>query len=221
MSYTKRFVCLANSRKLSGRCIAGRELEGDEVGDWIRPVSARTTEEISLYDRRFEDGSQPELLDVLDVPMLQPKPHSCQTENHLIADDYYWSKVGEFPASSLPAICERPSSLWTDGFHSYSGINDRIPEATADQLDSSLVLIQPEELVLCVERGLRKLQVRAEFGFNGTKYKLTVTHPEVESAVLPKGAGRYPHPNPAVACVSIGEPFEGYRYKLIAALLDT
>ncbi|MGH7707024.1 MAG: dual OB domain-containing protein, partial [Vulcanimicrobiaceae bacterium] len=35
----KRIVCLANSRKLQGRCVAGRELQKNGPGAWIRPVS--------------------------------------------------------------------------------------------------------------------------------------------------------------------------------------
>jgi hypothetical protein len=37
----KRIVCLANSRKMSGRCLAGRELINGLPGGWVRPVSAR------------------------------------------------------------------------------------------------------------------------------------------------------------------------------------
>ena len=49
---TKRIVCLANSRKLSGRCVAGRVFDGHEVGEWVRPVSARQNEEVSEYERQ-------------------------------------------------------------------------------------------------------------------------------------------------------------------------
>jgi hypothetical protein len=41
----KRLVCLANSRKSGGRCIAGRELLTGNLGEWIRPVSDRKNEE--------------------------------------------------------------------------------------------------------------------------------------------------------------------------------
>jgi Dual OB-containing domain len=183
-------------------------------------VSGRLNEEISLDERRFEDGSEPALLDVVEIPMLEARGHSCQVENHLIAEQYYWTKVGEFPRSKLRALCESPQTLWTNGYHSYSGINDRIPETEAGSLPSSLVLIEPEQMVLCVERGLRKLQVRAEFGFRGQRYKLTVTDPDVERSFLRQGEGRHKYEPPAVACVSIGEPFEGYRYKLIASIID-
>ena len=220
VNYTKRIICLANSRKLSGRCIAGREISGSRVGDWIRPVSGRVNEEISLYDRRLEDGSEPVLLDVLEIPMTEHRPHACQVENHLIADEYYWTKVDEFPRSSLRSLCEAPPTLWINGYRSYSGINDRIPEDEAANLTSSLVLIEPDQLVLCVERGLRKLQVRAAFSFRRRTYNLTVTDPDIERNFLRQGEGRYKYDRPAVACVSIGEPFEGYRYKLVASIID-
>jgi hypothetical protein len=68
-------VCLANSRKLSGRCLAGKV---PETGVWFRPVSARPDAAINLGERRYDDGSEPGLLDVVDVPFTVARPSPFQ-----------------------------------------------------------------------------------------------------------------------------------------------
>ena len=94
MCGVKRVVCLANSRKLNGRCVAGREWTDGRAGGWIRPVSNREYQEVSEYERQYEDGSDPCVLDIVDVPVLEPRPADHQTENWLLDPEYYWVKLG-------------------------------------------------------------------------------------------------------------------------------
>lgn len=79
-----KIVCLANSRKLYGRCIAGKEVGGEHAGRWVRPVSNRLHEEVSENERQYEDGSDPEVLDIIEIPMVSAKPHGYQQENWLL-----------------------------------------------------------------------------------------------------------------------------------------
>ena len=68
MSYKKTIVCLANSKKMSGRCIAGKELDArSRLGGWVRPVSNRETQEISEDERAYENGKDPKVLDIFKL----------------------------------------------------------------------------------------------------------------------------------------------------------
>src|ERR1019366_8157835 len=108
MSYVKTIVCLANSYKPPhGRCIAGREMLGSKFGRWVRPVSDRTTAELSFSEYRYEDNRSPEPLDIIDVPFLKPDPRHHQTENRVIASGQ-WKKVGHLDWGALKDLTDQP-----------------------------------------------------------------------------------------------------------------
>ena len=92
---SKRIVCLANSRKMGGRCVAGKEVLPDgRPGKWVRPVSPRENDGVSEDERQYEDGTEPRVLDVIDLPILQARPRDYQQENWLLDPDHYWERIG-------------------------------------------------------------------------------------------------------------------------------
>lgn len=220
----KRILCLANSRKLSGRCIAGREIIGDQPGAWIRPISAREHQEISEDERHYEDGSDPSVLDVIDVPLIEARPHEYQQENWLIDPNFYWRRIGQHDWAELQAFLDPVSPLWANYHSSYSGVNDRVGSAESKVLHTSLRLIRVDELTIEVSRpgaafGDQKRKVRGQFEYSGTHYNLGVTDPIYERRyrALPDGNHRL---GEACLTISLGEPFQGYCYKLTASIVE-
>ena len=221
---TKRIVCLANSRKLQGRCIAGREHVAGRPGDWIRPVSSRPHQEVSEYERQYQDGSDPKLLDVMDIPLLEHRPSDFQQENWLLDPKYYWTRVGTCGWAELEQFSEASGPLWQNGSHTYNGVNDQIPLREAAIETSSLKLIQVDALRLHVYApgeafGNAKRRVQAHFHFGGSDYSLWVTDPNIERPYLAQEDGHYDL-GECYLTISLGEPYKEHCYKLVAAIME-
>ena len=219
LTYLKTFVCFANSRKVSGRCVAGKELIHGKSAGWIRPVSSRSTHEISIDERRYQDGRDPDLLHILTVQFLAAQALPHQPENHQIDDRYCWSQQGTLDFRNIDAWLDTPATLWDAGHSGYAFTNNRVPETVTST--ASLYLIRVPSLTLVVGSksvDYPKRIVRGEFTHGGCCYCLAVTDPQVEAAYLAQPDGRYTLNEP-VLTVSLGDPFQGFFYKLIAAVL--
>jgi len=223
VSYEKTILCLACSRKLSGHCVAGKEVTADGYGDWMRPVSRRKDQEISDTERRCEGGRKANVLYVLRIAFTGHVPAHHQTENHLIDEGSTWSCVGEATWDDVKSAVDRVKGpIWGNGYSSSHGLNDRVPASVAKTFNSSLLLLEVSELQLSVAvesspKRPPKRKVRAHFRFSGTSYVIAVTDPGWESTYKQKGNGDYLIGD-AVLCISLGEVFEGYAYKLVAGI---
>lgn len=217
----KNIVCLANSRKYSGFCFAGKEIGPNGFGSWVRPVSAREKGELSDLETSLDNGKVPELLDIVTLKLKDHHPHSYQSENYVISrEKWQWKK--KLDSSLVPELCDDVPQLWINGYSSFLGCNDRIPHELATmEISSSLVFVKAEKLIVEVVEGKVKgsKKCRADFYYRENKYNLVITDPRIEGWCSTRKFGRYPCWKTPYITVSIGEPFEGYCYKLVAGII--
>ena len=220
---TKRIVCLANSRKMGGRCVAGKEIsEGAHPGNWIRPVSCRENESVSERERCYADGNEPQPLDIIEVSFLGPQPKSYQQENWLLNTSRRWRKTGRLTWEDLTKLADPAAPLWANGFNSRSGENDQVPANIAGAHETSLRLVGVDDLTVIVSEPSRPSAnypiLRGRFSHCGDTYCFRITDPVIE-----KGSMKLPYGEYTVGerflTVSLGGAFEGNAYKLIAAII--
>lgn len=224
--YVKRLICLANSRKPpSGRCVAGKELNGNKTGAWIRPVSTRPGHEVSEEERRYETGAKAQLLDIVTVPLDHPSPQGHQLENHVLDPNYYWEKHGTATWDQVKtAIDARDLAFWAHSQSTKNGMNDKVAAIDTAQIGSSLKLVMVADLQLRVrtedgyEGNPPRRRVRAAFTVYGQPYVLSLTDPVLEEKYLLEGDGAYDIGHAAL-CVSLAEVWNGFAFRVVASVI--
>lgn len=194
-------------------------------GPWIRPVSDRPGAEIVQSEREYADGTEPKLLDVIEIPMRSPAPHLHQTENHLIDPRFYWEKKGQVSWDRIGELMDTPQTLWENIESSKGGSNDRISETVVADLKTSLMLIKPVRPTIEVHApgayfNDPKRKIRANFHYGGVYYSLGMTDPDAAKVFLAREDGVYRISQDAYFCISLAEtPYDGYYYKLVASII--
>jgi hypothetical protein len=218
---TERILVLANSRKIGGRCVAGLSLERF---DWVRPVSPEGEGELS--DEACDVGGRlPRLLDVVTFEHCGPEGDPAQPEN-VVLTDAPWTSEGRADR----ALAHRMLRRAAQGAPPLLGNNGKaVPEhVAADGIDASLALIAPSRLRFghgpAVDREQRK--PRALFDWGGQAWNLPVTDFIVGPRVIERPAGLYaweelglPAASALFLTMSLSLPYEGWCYKLVAAVV--
>jgi hypothetical protein len=107
VAVAKLMVCLANSRKHQGRCVAGIVL-GSSGPDWIRPVGARPGHGVSADERHYDGGVEPQVGDLISVPLVKSRPFGVHRENWLFDPAIRWRRVGRIGWNELSGFTEHP-----------------------------------------------------------------------------------------------------------------
>ena len=233
MSESKTIICFANSAKHNAHCIVGREIFPDgRIGGWIRPVGDRERGEILRSECQYQDGKVPELLDVIRLPLISPKPNQHQQENWLIGSEK-WLKMGKYDFDKATKLIENNSAeLWPHP----SANNDRIPEESLANIRNSVCLIKPDNnnFLLRYEEEYKGNKQRCLFRYKGVFYNLACKDPAItcpaidwEQSTALENLNKIFQSTPPLLCISLGLPFEPnvykpapkFAYKLVAAVI--
>lgn len=225
---TIEMLCLASSRKMQGRCLAGLRTDGQ---GWVRPVTAGADGTLHLADYRLSDGTEPRVLDTLKIGVSRPTPEPHQPENHQISRTP-WQLLSRPDPNTVPytvqalvsvSIVKGPLLLGSFGDKCDYGPLKLRPAA------ASLALIAPDDLAWVIQTGYRgNRQTKAEFRLTHTPYCLSVTDPVWAQRLAHLPNGRYPREaaglragDKVLFTVSLSEPlaWNNHCYKLVAGVI--
>ena len=147
----KTIICLANSYKHGGRCIAGREVVGGEIGAWVRPISSRPGHEVGEHERHYADRGAVAVLDIADVSLVGHSPSGHQPENYVLAGNGSWRRLGSASWTQVYQCADAyDPAFWHDYGSTRLGQADKMSPREALEIGSSLKLILVHQLVISV-----------------------------------------------------------------------
>lgn len=240
MPIIKCIVILANSIKKGHRCVAGKEISWDEkgwhVGDWIRPIGKPEDEgAVPMQEMRFKDGKYPEVLDIVEVPLIGPANDPNHPEDWVIDLDYYWKRVRGFPSAELSILEDEDPQIWREArqLRKVSG-----GFVSAMNKPASLYFISPPKGWQAIvfrktiwSQGVpterTKVHYLLRFSFDGKTHEFDITDPSFVSnfghlAKAPEHGELVipiPHSEEYFCCLSLTPAYMGYHYKILAALI--
>lgn len=209
---------------------------------FIRPVSNDDSRALDPSQIAPVGMDHLPLFQIVEVPLQRPFPEGYQTENWLVEPNLPWKLVEN--QNIVPQVIEDATSslhsLWTlpdadeenhPNYQSSRGQRDRIPESEAETLSSSLALISLDNLR--IDRWSPSVdgeepQFRGNFQHNGRYFNLRITDLQIENlwSQLPRPFSKRPfdnnpnvepkHTGPVTLTVSLGLPYRGHIYRLIA-----
>jgi len=196
-------VILANSVKHGRHCVAGKVYQTKQ---WVRPVGNATGAELSDNQCTYQNPYGTFLvkpLQKIQIDFLEHAPLINQPENYTISDTQ-WVQNFKIETQELQHYLDSPPTLW--------GCGNRVDYASIlsgqEVIPQSLYLIEVKNLELHASEGKR----RASFVFQDVSYDLPVTDPNFDKMIHSPANGR------DILCVSLGENYRGYCYKIIATI---
>jgi hypothetical protein len=169
-----------------------------------------STEEI-LMDSRGRIAAP---LDIADLPLGTHQPYLHQSENVSIAKGA-WLLAPDNGAGLALDLVDHPKTLW--GGDCWSKRNDRLQLEDALEQPGSLLLVRVSNIRLEWRDSPWGRKLRGCFTYQGIRYDLAVTDPYAKINI-PDGVSGIVLGD-VLLTLSLGLPYEGWCFKLIAALI--
>jgi hypothetical protein len=185
----RTIVCLANSYKHGGRCVAGICLEN---GKWIRLRAEDGDGSLGPHDYTLADGhGELRLLDVFEVQLHYALPSDCHPEDWVATADWWRLVERPCPQEHWNRVTER---VQKDGTL-LGGFSDRVWASVLQKrpAEASLALVCPTDLWWWVREDRGKLKYRALFRRNNVTFDLAVTDPRWLEQMHLLPVGIHPH----------------------------
>lgn len=199
----RQIVILANSRKLSGRCVAGKDSEGN----WIRLTKGGHRPVPTSEAVNYPLAAVVEVEDLTNTPSPE---YNFHTENSVYSRTRY---VGNLRQNLIERYLDEPEDIFGTGRY--------LTEEDAQDLDYSLLFVEVQNLCLYYrDYGQYGYKLRGDFQYNGEEYTdISVTDSYVEERFRNFGHQYVVNYAEAYITVSLGEIFKGCSYKLISGVI--
>ncbi len=205
-----RFVCLANSFKEGGRCLAGIELDANNNPrivngrpKWIRPICNTPHGEVHTHL-----VSHINILDIIAVEITNyPETNNYQSENAYFRESSL-TVIGNYNRDELDGLCDNRKFI-------FGNRGKAVPEKAIGNGTFSLMFIKVTTFEV-IEKN--KSKFRLVFIFNGNQYDLPITDP-VFLRRYQTNQDFLENYNQLYVSLSLAVEWNGWYYKLIAGII--
>jgi hypothetical protein len=212
----KTIICLANSKKYHGKCLAGIEvkvdldklvLEKNKLGQhkWIRPIS-----DLEFGQLPLEETQNIRILDVLEIDCRNECPNGAHCENIFYTGSVKKVRTLGNTSKNLNALCDKEHDLIFE---------NRGKALTVKDFNSgcySLMLIKPKNPFF--HYGDRD-ELRVEFSYNDNDYDFPITDPIFLDNIEKYGIDKYNNKNYYLS-LSLAAEHNNWHTKLVAGVIE-
>ncbi|PRI17396.1 dual OB domain-containing protein [Pectobacterium versatile] len=204
---TIELIIFANSIKHGACCVAAKTKDGK----WARLVADKNGKELTKEQASIENpyGTFPvKPLQKVLVNLIEHAPLLNQPENYINDASTQWIQNYNLDFDKIANYLDSPTILWGDNKDriSYKEIQDGNIIITA----SLFLIMATKAMAYTTQFGKRRLS----FTYNELQYDLPVTSPNFDNMEKNKEF------DSIYLCISLGEPYLGDCYKIVANIFQ-